>query len=139
MTLGFMDTAAWIALAVASDPGHLAARRFYGGLKRSDRVVTTNYVVSETLTWVRYRVGHREALAIHSTIEAARKSAFLTLEWISPERHESGWGIFQQLHDQVLSFTDCVSAAVAREVRADYIFSFDRDFSILGFDVRPGP
>ncbi len=138
MTLGFVDSGAWIALGVKSDPHYQTARAFYRKIPRGSRLLTTNYVLSETYTWLRYRVDHRAALELRAIVVAAQRIELLDVVWVTPEQHESGWMIFSEYSDQVLSFTDCTSAVVAREVRADYVFSFDSDFSILGFDVRPG-
>lgn len=139
MSLGFVDTGAWIALIREADHDHAAARRFYRALPRAERLLTTNYVLAETYTWLRYRVNHRTAITLHGVITAARRTGLLHVEWMSPERHDAGWRIFERYDDQLLSFADCASAVVARELRADYVFSFDHDFSVLGFDVRPGP
>ena len=139
MSLVLVDSGAWLAIADRDDPKHRTALDFYRGLKPGSRLVTTDYVLSETYTWLRYRVGHRAALAVHGLVVASEQVGTLRVEWIDPERHDSGWRIFQRYADQVLSFADCTSAVVAREIGADYVFSFDSDFSKLGFDVRPGP
>ena len=139
MTLAFVDTGAWVALSDNTDADHRKALAFYRGLPRGTRLVTTNYVVAETYTWLRYRSSHRHALGFHTLLAAAVKRQVTRIEWITPDVHEAGWLIFARYEDQILSMTDCTSAVVAREQRADYIFAFDSDFSILGFDVRPGP
>ncbi len=99
--------------------------------------MTSNYVVAETITWLAYRGSRRAALDFNRNLQRDIRSGGVLLEWITPDRHEAGWQIFERYDDQVLSMTDCTSAALARERRADYVFSFDSDFRILGFDVRP--
>ncbi|MEX1102736.1 MAG: PIN domain-containing protein, partial [Dehalococcoidia bacterium] len=138
VSLIFVDTGAWIGLAHPRDERHVAARAFSQSLPRGTRLVTSNYVVSETITWLTYRGSRRAAVDFHRNLERDLQSGAVLLDWIDAGHHDRGWKIFQQYHDQVLSFTDCTSAVVARERNVDYVFSFDRDFRILGFDVRPG-
>ena len=45
--------------------------------------------------------------------------------------------LFQKLADQSVSFTDCVSFVLMQKQRIKCAFSFDRHFSIAGFDVEP--
>lgn len=137
MTLAFVDTGAWLALSDNTDSDHRRAMGFYRSLTRGTRLVTTNYVVSEAYTWLRYRSSHRHALGFHRLLTGSVRYGATRIEWITPELHDAGWQIFEHYHDQVLSFTDCTSMVVARQQRADFVFAFDSDFSILGFDVRP--
>jgi len=37
----------------------------------------------------------------------------------------------------VLTYTDCLSAAVARAAAVEAVFTFDDDFSVLGFATVP--
>jgi predicted nucleic acid-binding protein len=139
VTVAFVDTSAWLALSDDTDSVHHRAMGFYRSLPRTTRLVTTNYVVSEAYTWLRYRSSHRHALGFHRLLTGSIDYGATELEWIGPERHAAAWGIFERFHDQVLSFTDCSSAVVARQRRVDFVFAFDSDFSIFGFDVRPNP
>jgi predicted nucleic acid-binding protein len=139
LTLGFVDTSAWIALITTTDPDHPSARSFYRNLGRRDRLLTTHYVVAETLTWLRYHVSHAAALRMQALIEATERTNLVEIHWVMPETHDRGFEVFRHYRDQVLSLTDCTSAVVARDSRVDYVFSFDSDFSVLGFDVRPSP
>ncbi len=44
---------------------------------------------------------------------------------------------FQKYADQSVSFTDCVSFVLMEKYRIPTAFSFDRHFTIAGFDVEP--
>lgn len=71
-------------------------------------------------------------------LEASTQQGALTTEWITEQRHEEAWTYFDRYQDQVLSFCDCTSFVVAAERDVDFVFGFDRDFRIVGFDLRPG-
>ena len=49
----FVDTGAWFALVVPTDPDHEAAVAWFDGNR--DPVLTSDYVVDETLTLLRVR------------------------------------------------------------------------------------
>jgi predicted nucleic acid-binding protein len=49
------------------------------------------------------------------------------------------WAYFDRYQDQAFSFQDCTSFAVAADHDVAYVFGFDRDFQIAGFNLRPGP
>lgn len=55
----FVDTGAWIALTDTSDRYHDDATRIYHTLKtQRARFLTTDYVIDETTTRLRYDAGH---------------------------------------------------------------------------------
>ncbi len=135
----FVDSSGWIAVAEDSERSHAEAVRYYRQLTASRVPVwTTNYVVAETVTWLRYHIHHRRAVLFWGTIEAASRLGRLTVEWITPERHEQAWRIFRDHADQRLSLVDCTSFVVARQVETNAVFTFDRDFQTMGFTTEPG-
>ena len=55
----FVDSGAWIALSNQTDQHHRDALAVYNDLKKEKvRLLTTDYVIDETTTWLRYRVSH---------------------------------------------------------------------------------
>lgn len=58
----FVDTGAWFALVVPTDPDHEAAVAWFDGNR--DPVLTSDYVVDETLTLLRVRGERRRAVAL---------------------------------------------------------------------------
>lgn len=135
----FIDSAGWIAVAEDSERAHADAARYYRQLTGGKvQLWTTNYVVAETLTWLRYHIHHRRAVSFLGMVEAASSAARLTVEWITPERHNEGWRIFRDYVDQRFSLVDCTSFVVARQVEADAVFTFDSGFRTMGFITEPG-
>ena len=139
MSLVFVDTGAWLALAVRRDQYHRAAVDHYTRLSdERTRLLTTDYVMLETYTRIRYDDGHRQALQFHETITRALDQGRLELEWVSRQTHEKAWQIFEKYEDQLFSLVDCASFVIAGEARVDQVFGFDRGFLTMGFVLAPG-
>jgi predicted nucleic acid-binding protein len=64
-------------------------------------------------------------------------SARLRWERIETERFERARHLFFQYRDKDLSFTDCTSIAVMRELKLTTVITTDRHFRQVGFEVLP--
>ena len=72
----FVDTGAWIAVTDTSDQYHLQAVKMYALLKKQrEQFVTTDYVIDETVTRLRYDAGHPSALRYLDLLAQAKKRA----------------------------------------------------------------
>jgi len=58
----FVDTSRWVAWALPEDARHDDALRMGARLGDGEWLLTTNLVVGETWTFLRYRDGHRTAV-----------------------------------------------------------------------------
>jgi len=68
----FVDTGGWIAMAVVRDRFHKQAASYYRELSRKKiQLVTSEYVLVETYTRIRYDDGHDKALQFYSIIQDA--------------------------------------------------------------------
>ena len=133
----FVDTAGWVACADSADPDHArscAARD--AALEAGQIFITTDFVVDETLTLVRFRLGLDAAEAWWQQID---RSARLRWERVDSSRFEKARGLFFQYSDKDFSFTDCTSFAVMREMRLTRALTTDRHFRQMGFQVVPAP
>lgn len=133
----FVDTAGWMACADGADPAHAAAREARdGALRDGELLVTTDYVVDETLTLLRMRIGLPAAEAWWKQVE---KSPRIRWEWVDPGRSEKARQAFFRHRDRAWSFTDCTSLVVMKELRLKRALTTDRHFSQMGFQAVPGP
>jgi uncharacterized protein len=129
------DTAGWMACADAADPAHQAAIKFRDvWLEQGGLFVTTDYVVDETLTLIRFRLGHDAAEAWWRQVDG---SARIRWEQITPARAEKARSLFFRYQDKDFSFTDCTSFAVMRELKLREAFTTDHHFAQMGFTLRP--
>ena len=102
------------------------------------RVATSPFLTptrcDETLTLIRFRLGLAAADAWWQQIDG---SARLRWERIENERFERARHLFFQYRDKDLSFTDCTSVAVMRELKLKTVITTDGHFQEAGFDVLP--
>lgn len=128
------DTSAFVAFEDRSEARHESARAFWNGLSANDRCLTTSYVIDETITRLRYLRGLREAVGF---AEAISRSLLISTIWVDKELVAAGLAVLKKHRDQRLSFTDCVTIAVAKAERVDAIFAFDDDFRKVGLRTLP--
>jgi len=134
----FVDTSAWVALADADARRHPQAKSHYLGLLREKvRLYTSNYVLAETYTRVRYDGSHLKALRFHEMMIQAEKLGLVQVMWVDQSAHQAAWEIFEKYADQILSFTDCTSFVLAKQAQVDHVFAFDDDFRVMGLVVKP--
>ena len=131
----FVDTAGWMACADEADPAHpraCAARD--AALEAGQSLITTDFVVDETLTLIRLRLSLASAAVWWRQIDGSSR---LRWERIGSDRFEKARELFFHYRDKNFSFTDCTSFAVMREIRLTHALTTDRHFRQMGFQVVP--
>lgn len=118
----FVDTSAWFAAYVPTDPQHRAVR---DAIEAAPRLVTTDYVIDETLTLLRVRGHSQRALQLGALLWEGKISR---LEYLQPADLQQAWTIFSQFRDKAWSFTDCTSLAVMRRLGVTSAISLDAHF-----------
>ena len=130
-----IDTSAVIALEDPSDRHHDFAKDFYTSIPGSIQWYSVNVTAHETYTRVRYN---------NRSVEHAIESYdFLRTETVNllsfgPEDEAKTLELLLRYDDQKLSFHDVLCASVMLRIGILKIFTFDKDFHILGFQVVPG-
>lgn len=98
-------------------------------------LVTTDYVVDETLTLMRMRLGLSAAETWWRQIDGSQRVRW---ERIDAARFDRALDLFFQHRDKGYSFTDCTSLAVMRELKLASALTTDKHFKQMGFDVVSG-
>ena len=135
MRLLFVDTAAWVAAAdsaAATSAAVRAARDEW--LAAGGVLTTTDYVIDETLTTIRFRLSLDAAEAWWQQVDGSPR---LRIESIDEPRRERARSIFFRYRDKDFSFTDCCSFVVMRELKIRRALTLDRHFQQIGFEVIP--
>lgn len=131
----FVDSSAWLALADRSDRYHAAAVAAYPGLlKQYRRLVTTNLVIAETYILLRLALGLHPALEF---LDSVTGSPRIEKVYSTAELEIDAEKILRQYVDQDFSFADAVSFALMQERSLRAAFTFDKHFSIAGFEQLP--
>lgn len=123
----FTDTGGWYGLFVPEDPNNLAATSWAN--RNTQPLLTTDYVVDETLTLLRAR-GHA-ALAL----SLGRKffdGSVATVYYLTEEDIRAAWQVFTRYADKEWSFTDCSSKVIMEELGIIEAFAFDYHFRQFG-------
>jgi predicted nucleic acid-binding protein len=132
----FVDTAGWVMLVDKADPLHGAACSARDAtLDAGGMLVSTDYVVDETLTLLRRRFGIDVA---ERWWDRAEGSVRVRWEPVDSERAERARHWFFRWRDKGFSFTDCTSFVVMRERRLRRALTSDAHFVQAGFVRVPG-
>jgi uncharacterized protein len=130
----FVDTGGWIAVTVVSDSFHKVATTYYVDLlSRRVRLFTSNYVVDETITRIRYDIGHAEACRFSDLFEQAQKRQLVTTLWVDETVAQEALQIFRRYSDQRFSLTDCNSFVLMQRHSLKEALTFDSHFEAFGF------
>jgi uncharacterized protein len=123
----FMDTGAFIALTDSDDENHNAARKYYkDSIDKGTRFTTTNFVICETMNYLRAKVSYEVAVIFWENL---KKSRILEIININPLIENTAFTIFKQYADKDFSFTDCTSFAAMKPLKLTKAFAFDKHFA----------
>ena len=127
----FIDTSAFIAVLIADDMNHNKfAKTWRALIEQDERLVTSNYVIIETLALLQR---HSEMTTLHRFIEDILPA--VVVEWIDENLHIVGTNSLIMSGKRGPSMVDCVSFALMRKFSISNVFTFDRYFRAQGFII----
>jgi predicted nucleic acid-binding protein len=127
----FVDSGAWIALALARDPLHVRAREQWDLLhSASAKLHTSIPVVIETFTFLD-RNAHRDVALAWK--EAVYKPGTVKILPCDLRDLEQCWEYFRRADLHKLSAVDATSFAIMKRARIRIAYTFDYHFSVVGF------
>jgi uncharacterized protein len=127
----FVDTGAWIALALSRDPLHVQARDQWDLLQGAGaRLHTSIPVVIETFTFLDRNANRDVALTWKEAIYRPG-----TVNILSCERRDldQSWNYFRRRDLHKLSAVDATSFAIMKRERIRLAYTFDYHFAVVGF------
>ena len=127
----FVDSGAWIALALVRDPLHAQAVEQWQDLQRAGAKLHTSVpVVIETFTFLE-RNAHRDvALAWKDSMHVPRPVKILPCEL---RDLDASWDYFRRSDLRQLSAVDATSFVIMNRARIRIAFAFDHHFVAAGF------
>jgi uncharacterized protein len=127
----FVDSGAWIALALSRDPLHANAREQWDALHGAGaRLHTSVPVVIETFTFLDRNASRDVALTWKDAIYKPGTAKILPCELRDLEQ---SWDYFRRPDLHKLSAVDANSFAIMKRARIRLAYTFDHHFTVVGF------
>ena len=122
-----VDTCAWFAAFIPDDPDYAAASAW---LENNEQpLITTDYIIDETLTLMRARRQRQRAIHIGAQFFAGELAK---VHGVTDEQFRRAWDVFRAFADKDWSFTDCTSKVVIEQSGTGTAFTFDHHFRQFG-------
>ena len=129
----FVDTGAWIALALTADPHHARARESWSELSsHGTRLFTSVPVVLETFTFLDRNATRQVALAWSQTLSEVK---FLKTLDCTTKDVAKAWTYFARRDFHKLSAVDATSFVLMTREKIRAAFTFDHHFATAGFQI----
>lgn len=127
----YVDTSAFYALLDRSDRYHKQASALWPTLLDDNvTLITSNYVVSETVGLLQNRIGFQAAKLWYRDILGV-----MYVWWIDAASHERAYDLWLNLCRRQLSLIDCVSFVTMHHHQIEKAFCFKPHFTEHGFDL----
>jgi predicted nucleic acid-binding protein len=125
----FVDTSALLAVLHSGDENHArASRRFRALLESGEGLVTTSYVLVETVALLQHRFGLAAVRGFQDAV-----APVMDVVWVDAELCAEGTAALLTAGRRDLSLVDCTSFACMRRQGLTRAFHFDRHFRDQGF------
>ena len=127
----FVDSGAWIALALVRDPYHVEATAYWQRLVATAAELTTSIpVVLETFTFLDRNASRNVALMWRDRIN---KVESIRIAPCTNKDLDQSWSYFERNDLHKLSAVDATSFAIMKRLKLHLAFAFDHHFAIAGF------
>jgi predicted nucleic acid-binding protein len=131
----FADSSGFIAAFDPRDSAHAQAAAAWRRIAAArERLVTTQLVLAETVTYLRRRGGWEPSRRAGAAIV---ESPHIEVVGLDPEQFAAAWREFGRNPDPKLSLCDAASFIVMRDRHLRRAFTLDGHFRDAGFDVVP--
>ena len=127
----FVDSGAWIALALLRDPLHAQAREQWDLLHQAGAKLHTSVpVLIETFTFLDRNANRQVALAWKEAVYERGRVSILPCEL---RDLQLSWEYFRRSDLHKLSAVDATSFAIMKRARIRFAYAFDHHFAVVGF------
>jgi predicted nucleic acid-binding protein len=123
----FVDTGAWFALFVATDPSHARVSSWLAANR--EPLLTSDYCIDEALTLLVARKRLSRAL---DAGRAFFHENLAQIQFVTPEQIHRAWILFQHRAARGWSFTDCTSKIVMDDLSIRTALALDDHFRQFG-------
>jgi predicted nucleic acid-binding protein len=131
MMIVFVDTSGLFAFLVQDDEMHEREKAVFSHLAhRNARLLTSSYVLLETISLLQRRVGLDSVKDFNETV-----FPLLEVIWVGETWHNRALERLMAESKRQLSITDCLSFEIMDEREIIEVFTFDRHFAERGFEI----
>jgi predicted nucleic acid-binding protein len=127
----FADTSGLFALLAQNDQMHVQAKEnFLYFAQQKTQLITSSFVLVETLALLQRRIGIAPVQDFHSLL-----FPLLETVWVDGEWYNRGMQRLQTSNNRNLSLVDCLSFEIMQFKEISLAFSFDKHFVDAGFTL----
>lgn len=131
----YVDTSAFYALMDRADFYHQNAKNLWPFLlEDSISLQTSNYIVSEALNLIQYRLGYKAASIWYKDIVG-----ILDVLWVDRETHQRAYDLWMSLGRRQHSLVDCIGYIIMHKNQIERAFCFKRSYIEQGFVLLSKP
>ena|SRR5437016_2094288 len=127
-----IDTSAIIALFEPTDRFHIEARQVFA--EEGLSWVSADVTAHEIYTRVRYDRGYSDARSHFNFL----RSDPIKVVHFNQEDEDGACALLMKYAEHKVSFHDALCAAMMLRLGIYRVFTFDKDFWIMGFEILPG-
>ncbi len=127
----FVDTSAWIMLLNRSERSHCEAVALYDSLGNITLLVT-NYIISETYTWLRKKSGFEAAYSFLESMKRKVELNQMVLVYTDDSMENEAFKLLDKFRDHKLSHADAVSICAMKRFGVKDVFAYDNHFIAAG-------
>ncbi len=125
----FVDTSAFYAVLDQDDDNHRKAASTWADIiGQNCGLVTSNYVLLETVALLQSRIGIEAVRVFQNDVVP-----LVMTEFVTPELHAIGVATLLAASKRKLSLVDCISFEIVRSLGLESVFAFDSHFRTYGF------
>jgi len=130
----FVDTSAWIMLLNGSEQCHDEAAAIYCRLQNI-KLVVSNYIVSETYTWLSKKKDFQTAYSFLQSIRRKAELDQLDLVYADSVLEKQAQKLLEKYAEHRISYVDAVSFSIMKNFEIQTAFAYDRHFKTAGFSI----
>jgi len=131
----FIDSSAFYLIINKSERLHKIAKKTFNKIiLDNDILVTSDYIIDETLTLVSRKWGKYYAIEFWDSI---KNSDILKVMKLSERQFYKTIDLFRKYKDHNFSFTDYSCFIIMNDLKINKVFTFDKHFLNFGIDCYP--
>ena len=129
----FIDTSAFYAIIDRSDSAHKEAAKAWSFLVQDDNhLITSNYIILETIALLQNRISWKAALLFQNDILGV-----VDIHWVTQTIHELSVELWKNQGRRHLSLVDCASFILMGRNQCSDAFALDSHFAEQGYTLFP--